>query len=191
MRTFPNLYIYHKLHLIHFFRFFIFGTIKHKGWYVYFSEFVYLTLNGGFLNSREDYRSFLFFIIIKRSFLPSDFIYVYVCTYVIKIDRTAKSFIVDHNRSVCTNTNVSVASSDDRNRNKKFWEELIAYIPLYDTGRIENDVSNNSYIAACVFITAVKFLPSRCLATIRGIHIQTQTDGGDISIRPLRWAQVP
>jgi hypothetical protein len=56
---------------------------------------------------------------------------------------------------------------------KKFWEELIAYFPLYDTGHIENDTSNSSSIVACVFVTTVTFLPSRCLATIRGIHIQT------------------
>jgi hypothetical protein len=29
-------------------------------------------------------------------------------------------------------------------RNKKFWEELIAYLPWYDTGHIENEASNNS-----------------------------------------------
>jgi hypothetical protein len=52
--------------------------------------------------------------------------------------------------------------------NKKFWEELSAYFPRYDTGRIENDVSNNSSIVACVFVTAVTFLPNRCLATMRG-----------------------
>jgi hypothetical protein len=50
--------------------------------------------------------------------------------------------------------------------NKKFWEELIAYFPWYDTGHIENDASNNSSLVACVFVTAVMFLPSRCLATI-------------------------
>jgi hypothetical protein len=50
--------------------------------------------------------------------------------------------------------------------NKTFWEELIAYFPSYDTGHIENDASNNSYIIACVFVTAVTFLPSRCLATM-------------------------
>jgi hypothetical protein len=50
--------------------------------------------------------------------------------------------------------------------NKKFWKELIDYFPWYDTARIENDASNNSYIVACVFVTTVTFLPSRCLATI-------------------------
>jgi hypothetical protein len=52
--------------------------------------------------------------------------------------------------------------------NKKFWEELIAYFPWYDMGHIENDGSNNSSIIACVFVIAVTFLPSRCLAMIGG-----------------------
>jgi hypothetical protein len=51
-------------------------------------------------------------------------------------------------------------------KNKKFWEELIAYFPWYDTGHIENNASNNSSIVSCVFVTAVTFLPSRCLARI-------------------------
>jgi hypothetical protein len=38
----------------------------------------------------------------------------------------------------------------------------------YDTGHIQNDASNNSSIVASVFVTAVTFLPSRCLATTRG-----------------------
>jgi hypothetical protein len=50
--------------------------------------------------------------------------------------------------------------------NQRFWEELIAYFPIYDTGHTENDDSNNSSIVACVFVIAVTFLPSRCLATI-------------------------
>jgi hypothetical protein len=49
---------------------------------------------------------------------------------------------------------------------KKFWEELIAYFPWYDTRHIENDASNNSFVVACAFVTAVTFLRSRCLATI-------------------------
>jgi hypothetical protein len=55
-----------------------------------------------------------------------------------------------------------------KNINKKFWEEQIAYFPWYDTDRIENDVFNNSSIVACVFITVVTFLPSRCLPTTGG-----------------------
>jgi hypothetical protein len=35
-------------------------------------------------------------------------------------------------------------------------------------GHIENEASNNTSIVACVFVTAVKFLPSRCLATAGG-----------------------
>jgi hypothetical protein len=50
-------------------------------------------------------------------------------------------------------------------------------------GNIENDVSNNSSIVACVFVTMVKFLPSRCLATVRDTHTDTQTDGRDFLIR--------
>jgi hypothetical protein len=52
--------------------------------------------------------------------------------------------------------------------NKKFWEELIGYFPCYDTGQIEHDSSNNYSITVCLFVTAVTFLPSRCLATIGG-----------------------
>jgi hypothetical protein len=47
--------------------------------------------------------------------------------------------------------------------NNKFWEALIAYFSWYDMRRIENDVYNNSSIVACVFVTAVTFLSSRCL----------------------------
>jgi hypothetical protein len=57
---------------------------------------------------------------------------------------------------------------DKLNINQKFWEELIAYFPWYDMDCIENDVSNNSSIVACVFVTAVTFLPSRCLVKIGG-----------------------
>jgi hypothetical protein len=43
----------------------------------------------------------------------------------------------------------------------------------YDTDRIENGVSNNYSIVACVFIDAVKVLPIRCLATIEDIYRRT------------------
>jgi hypothetical protein len=52
--------------------------------------------------------------------------------------------------------------------NKKFLEELIAYFPWYDTDHNEIDASNNSSIVACLFVTRVTLLPSRCLATIGG-----------------------
>jgi hypothetical protein len=51
---------------------------------------------------------------------------------------------------------------------KQFWEELIAYFPWYDTGHIDNHAYNNYSFVACVFVTMVTFLPSRCLATITG-----------------------
>jgi hypothetical protein len=52
--------------------------------------------------------------------------------------------------------------------NKKFWGELIADFPWYDTGHDENYASNYPSIATCIFVTAVTFLPSRCLTTIGG-----------------------
>jgi hypothetical protein len=60
-----------------------------------------------------------------------------------------------------------------------FWEKLISYFPSYDTGHTENDMSNNSSIVACVFDTAVTFIPSRCLATI----------GGFLPNRAVTWQQ--
>jgi hypothetical protein len=69
--------------------------------------------------------------------------------------------------------NVHKFSTNEREiDNKKFWEELTTFLSSY-TDRIENDASNNSSIAACAFVAAVKFLPIHCLATIQGIHIQT------------------
>jgi hypothetical protein len=68
--------------------------------------------------------------------------------------------------------------------NNKFWEELIDYFPWYDPGHIESDESNNSSIVARVFVTAVTFLPGRCLATIRGFLSLPSNDEG-ISTKPL------
>jgi hypothetical protein len=53
-------------------------------------------------------------------------------------------------------------------------------------------VSNIYSIFACVFVTAVTFLQSRCLAT-KGGYTDTQTDGRDFLIRPrdgLRWRDI-
>jgi hypothetical protein len=44
----------------------------------------------------------------------------------------------------------------------------------YDTGHMENNVPNNFSTVACVFVTAVTFLPSRCLVTI-GDFYQTES----------------
>jgi hypothetical protein len=51
---------------------------------------------------------------------------------------------------------------------KPFWEEVIPYFLSYDTGRIENEASNNSSTVACVFGATVTISPRRFLATIGG-----------------------
>jgi hypothetical protein len=48
----------------------------------------------------------------------------------------------------------------------KLWEELTAYFPGQNTDRTENDALNNSNTVACVLVSAVMLLLSRCLATI-------------------------
>jgi hypothetical protein len=72
-------------------------------------------------------------------------------------------------------------------KKEKFWKELVPYFPWYDTGHIGNDESNNYSIIACVFVTAVTFLLSRCLATI-GEFLSSRclaTIGGFLPIRCL------
>jgi hypothetical protein len=51
-----------------------------------------------------------------------------------------------------------------QNKYKKFWEELTAYFPFIRHGPHRKRHIQNSCIA-CVFVTAVTFLPSRCLET--------------------------
>jgi hypothetical protein len=70
---------------------------------------------------------------------------------------------------VYTHKGMTSSTSRFLHNNNKFWEELIAYFPWYDTDHIENDASNNSFIVACVFLTAVTFLTSSCLAMIQGV----------------------
>jgi hypothetical protein len=43
--------------------------------------------------------------------------------------------------------------------------------------RIESDSSNNSSIVARIFVAAVKFLPSRCLATVGDTYINRLIGG--------------
>jgi hypothetical protein len=52
----------------------------------------------------------------------------------------------------------------------------------YDTDRMENDASNNPPVVAHVFVAAVTFLPSRCLATYTYRH---KLMGGIYEVR--RW----
>jgi hypothetical protein len=74
------------------------------------------------------------------------------------------------------------------NLNKKFWEELVAYFPSYDMDRIENDVSNNSSIFWSVFVAAITFLPSSCLANHRGHTYRHKNWWGGGEIYELgRW----
>jgi hypothetical protein len=59
--------------------------------------------------------------------------------------------------------------------------------------RIENDASNSSSILQCVFVAAVTFLPSPCLATVR-MHIQTHRLMGGIyevcHLDGVRWQDI-
>jgi hypothetical protein len=79
------------------------------------------------------------------------------------------------------------SASDNQINNKKFWEELIAYFPLYDTGHIENDTfSILFYCCACIRYrgnVSTEPLPSNdrgiftepLCSNDKGIHIHTQT----------------
>jgi hypothetical protein len=62
-------------------------------------------------------------------------------------------------------------------------------ILLYDTDCTENEASNNYSIVACVFVVAVMFLSSCCLAT----YTQRLTESWEAFMKntPIRWAQVP
>jgi hypothetical protein len=92
--------------------------------------------------------------------------------------------LVPHNLSHYTCWAISAPPNILYLENKKFWEELIAYFPWYDTDHIENE-SNNSSIVAYVFVTAVTFLPSRCLATIGGyVDTYTHTQAATSSYKP-------
>jgi hypothetical protein len=53
-------------------------------------------------------------------------------------------------------------------KKKQVLEELIAYVPLISHGPHKKDASNDSSIVAHVFVSAVTFLQSRCLATAEG-----------------------
>jgi hypothetical protein len=55
-------------------------------------------------------------------------------------------------------------------KNKRFWEELIAYFLWFDADRIEKDAPYNYSIVACIFVPAITFSPSCCLATYTKRH---------------------
>jgi hypothetical protein len=56
-------------------------------------------------------------------------------------------------------------------KNKKFWEELIAYFPLIRHGPHGRRLQQFSSCCVCIPCRG-NILPSCCLATIAGIHIQ-------------------
>jgi hypothetical protein len=84
----------------------------------------------------------------------------------------------------------------------KFWEKLIADFSWSDTDRIENRITINYSIVACLIVSAVMFplsscqatilifLAILCLATVRG-HTDTQADARDLRSTPLRLDQMP
>jgi hypothetical protein len=50
--------------------------------------------------------------------------------------------------------------------NEKFWAEIIAFFPSIRHGPQRKHV--RKFLYYCVFVAAETFLPSRCLAMIRG-----------------------
>jgi hypothetical protein len=52
--------------------------------------------------------------------------------------------------------------------NKKFWETLIVRFPLIRHGPHRKRRVQEFFIVSCVFVAAVTFSPSRCLATNEG-----------------------
>jgi hypothetical protein len=65
------------------------------------------------------------------------------------------------------------ASISGKITNKKLWEVLITFVS-YHTHLVENDGFNNSYIVACIFVTARTCLPSRCPAPMGDMHTDTE-----------------
>jgi hypothetical protein len=54
------------------------------------------------------------------------------------------------------------------NMDKRFWKKLITYFPLSQRGPYKNKASTNYFIVENVYVAAIKFLPSCCLATTEG-----------------------
>lgn len=86
---------------------------------------------------------------------------IFRCIITLFFDLEARTYIVREYRKTCLY------------ENKKFWEELNACFPWYDMDRTGSNAPNNSSIVAAVVIAAVRFFPSRCLATIRDAHVGT------------------
>jgi hypothetical protein len=56
----------------------LFDIMIHNWHFPYFSEHEYFTVNSDLSNTPDDYRGFLFWLIIKQSFFPSEFIGLHV-----------------------------------------------------------------------------------------------------------------
>jgi hypothetical protein len=101
------------------------------------------------------------------------------------LSETVQRVTAQHIRDFSTfSGSVSCSLSD-----KTFWEQQPTF-PWYDTDRTENSASNNSSIVRRVFVASVTFLPSRCLATIRGYTYRQNTER-DLWSKLLRLVQVP
>jgi hypothetical protein len=73
------------------------------------------------------------------------------------------------------------AERESQNRNKKFWEQLIDYVPFIQHEPHRKQTSLTIPLLLRVFVAAVTFLASRCLATIgRNTHTSTKTGGRDL-----------
>jgi hypothetical protein len=70
--------------------------------------------------------------------------------------------------------NVFIASNHN---NKNFWEELIAYVSVIRNGPRRKRRVQQLYFGVCIRC-AVKFLPSRCLATIGEYTYRHRLMGG-------------
>jgi hypothetical protein len=64
--------------------------------------------------------------------------------------------------------------------NKGFWEKLIAYFPFIRHGlHRKRRIKQFFYCCSCIRCSG-RYLPSRCIETTGEIHIQTQTQQGDL-----------
>jgi hypothetical protein len=109
-----------------------------------------------------------------RSFLQS----LYADVWILSLPLPSSLFPVHYYHSISWHYIVWLTDSVI---NKKFWEELIVFLLIQHGLHRKQSVQQLFYCSVHIC----------CLATIGRIHISTQTDGRDLWITPLRWAQVP
>jgi hypothetical protein len=61
----------------------------------------------------------------------------------------------------------------ERTEIKKFWKEVIFHFPILWHGPLRKYAVNSFSVAVCVLFAAGACLASRCVAMIRGVHMQT------------------